>query len=192
MQVSQVIRDFTAMRAINDSAHSRSLFESVMAPEVIMALEDWIRAGARGVLIGGAALSYHVRPRYTQDLDFLFLQIAEVPEQVMGFKRTRSGAFQHNKTHVEVEVVTPEKINLPHSVANFVYQTASNSNGVLVASESGIVALKLFRLSRQDQADIIALIKTGRVALEGLALPETQQTAFEQLVRDAQTDPHSP
>ena len=103
------IRNLAKMRHINDSEHTRTLFESVMMPEVVMALQDWIRGGAHGVLIGGAALSYHVRPRFTQDLDVLFLQASDIPAQISGFKRTRPSAFQHNKTHVEVEVVSTAK-----------------------------------------------------------------------------------
>ena len=68
-----LLRDVAKMNHQNDREHSRSLFESVMHPEVISALQDWIRAGSFGVLIGGVGLSYHVRPRLTQDLDFLFL-----------------------------------------------------------------------------------------------------------------------
>jgi hypothetical protein len=199
------IRNLAKMRHINDSEHTRTLFESVMMPEVVMALQDWIRGGAHGVLIGGTALSYHVRPRFTQNLDVLFLQSSDIPALISGFKRTRPSAFQHNKTHVEVEVVSaskptsgsfwgraPEGTNLPPEIANFVYQTAIPSNGLKVASESGIVAMKLFRLSLQDQADIVALIKTGRVNLDQVMRPADKRTAFDQLVSDAQTDPHLP
>ncbi len=185
-----MIRDVIKMNRPNDASHSRTLFESVMHPEVIAALQDWIRGGAHGVLIGGVGLAYHIRPRLTQDLDFLFLQMADIPDQVAGFKRTRPSAFQHNRTHVEVEVVVPQTINLPQAVAQHVYDTSIPSNGIQVASESGLVALKLFRLSRQDQADIIALVKTGRVDMTGFPLPTDKLVAFDTLEQESVTDPH--
>ena len=50
----------------------RTLFESVMMPNIITALRDWGKVQAGGVLIGALALSYYARPRMTQDVDFLF------------------------------------------------------------------------------------------------------------------------
>lgn len=185
-----MLRDVAVMNRPNDSNHTRPLLESIMHPEVVQALQDWIRAGAAGVLIGGVGLSYHIRPRLTQDLDFLFLQVTDVPPEVPGFKRTRNGAFQHNRTHVEVEVVVPQAINLPIEIAQQVYATAIVSNGVRVASESGLCAMKLFRLSMQDQADIVALIKSGRVDLSGFPLPNDKREAFMRLEQTAATDPH--
>jgi hypothetical protein len=41
---------------------------SIMMPEIILAIEDWTKAGGAGVLIGTAALSFHVRPRMTQEI----------------------------------------------------------------------------------------------------------------------------
>ncbi|MGC2415660.1 MAG: hypothetical protein WA459_23550 [Stellaceae bacterium] len=66
------------------------------------------------------------------------------------------------------------------------------SDGVSVASETGLVALKLFPRSRQDEADIVALIKTGRVDLSGFPLTAEIMPAFRELVDAAATDPHPP
>lgn len=184
------MRDITKMRTMNDAAHTRTLYESVMLPEVIMALKDWAKVNAGGVLIGGVGLSYHIRPRMTQDLDFLFMNFGDIPEQVPGFKRHRQHAFQHNKTHVEVEVVAPENINVPREIAAAVFETSMFTNNLRVASESGLVALKLFRLSRQDEADIIALVKTGRVDLSPFPLSVDKIRAFQELNALAATDPH--
>lgn len=54
------------------------------------------------------------------------------------------------------------------------------------------MALKLFRLSRQDEADIVALIKTGRVDLSGFPLSAKKLSGFRELVEVAATDPHPP
>ena len=64
------LRDLSKMRSINDG--TRTLFESVMMPNIITALRDWGKVQAGGVLIGALALSYYARPRMTQDVDFLF------------------------------------------------------------------------------------------------------------------------
>lgn len=182
------LREIDKMHTANQG--NRTLLESVMMPEVAAALRDWCRADPGGVLIGGLGLSYHVRPRMTQDIDFLFLSDGHIPEQVPGFKRLRAHAFQHNRTHVEIELVTPELVKVPKQVVDQVVATAITSDGVNVASASGLVALKLFRHSMQDQADIVALIKTGHVSLEGYDLPPKLITAYERLVEIARDDPH--
>jgi hypothetical protein len=77
------LRKLTKMQAINDG--TRSLTESIMMPEVITALRDWAKAKAPSALIGALALSYYVKPRFTQDIDFLFAEDADVPDRVPGF-----------------------------------------------------------------------------------------------------------
>jgi hypothetical protein len=66
------------MQTINDG--TRTLIESIMMPELIAALRDWAKSGSGGVLIGGLGLSYHARPRFTQDIDFLFLEPPDASE----------------------------------------------------------------------------------------------------------------
>jgi hypothetical protein len=100
--------------------------------------------------------------------------------------------LRHDGTGVEVNVVTQAAIHVPLEVAEEVARTAIMSDGVRVASESGLVALKLFRLSRQDEAEIVALVKTGRVDLAGFRLPPEQMSTFQGLVEVAATDPHPP
>jgi hypothetical protein len=186
------VRNVGQMNTINDAAHSRSLIDSLMMPELISALTNWSRAGRGGVLIGGAALSFHVRPRMTQDIDILFLGDTRIPETVPGFSRISRAMFRHEQTGVEVNVVTPSEIQVPPEVAEEVAGTALVSDGVRVASEGALVALKLFRLSYQDRADIVALIKTGRVDLLSFPLPAEIMSAFRELLEAAATDPHPP
>lgn len=170
---------------------TRTLFESAMVPELVSALKDWRNAAnANCVLIGGLGLSYYIRPRVTQDIDFLFFSDADIPAAITGFKRTWRHAFQHNATHVEIELVTPELVNVPKDVIQQVFDTAVASNGIKVASASGLVAMKLFRLSLQDRADIVALIKSGHVDMTGFNLPRDKQNSFDELFEQAKTDPH--
>lgn len=170
------------MNLINDG--SRTLFESIAIPEVLQALKDWKKeTGQVGVLIGGCAVSYYARPRGTTDVDFLFLTPADVPSEVKGFKRTRPGAFQHNKTHVEVEVVTAASVNLDVKLAKQVIDTAVLIDGSFVASPSGLVALKLQRLKRYDEGDIAALIETGKVDLTGWPITKEQRKVFDEIMK---------
>lgn len=162
---------------------TRTLFESIAVPEVEMALKDWIKTtrfttNKQGVLIGGTALGYYTRPRATMDVDLLFLTKSDIPDQVTGFKRTRPGAFQHNETHVEVEVVTPQSINNPVDLCRKIISTAIESNGILVASPTGLVASKLFRLKKNDIGDIVALYQLGSVNLTGWPIPEDKMQEF--------------
>jgi hypothetical protein len=98
------------MNFINDAAHSRSLIESIMMPELILALRDLAKADAGGVLTGGAALSFHVRPQMTQDLDFLVVDEAEMPRTVPGFVQIGPTLFRHDRTGVAVNILTPTAI----------------------------------------------------------------------------------
>ena len=168
---------FEKMNRFQDG--TRTLFESIAIPEVEQALNDWIKntkftSEKTGVLIGGAAVGYYTKPRATTDVDFLFLTKSDIPDQVREFKRTRPGAFQHNRTHVEVEVVAPESINVPNIIAEQVINTAIDSDGVLVASPTGLVALKLHRLKQNDIGDIVNLSYTGQVDLTGWPLTSEQ------------------
>lgn len=152
------LRNVEKMNNVNDG--TRSLYESVMAPEVISALEDWKKYNDSDcILIGGMALSYYIKPRYTQDVDVIFLSKKDIPKEVYNFKRHRDGAFQHNKTHVEIEVLTPESINTPLILVQKIFNTAiiDDESGLKIASPEGIIALKLGRFKLQDQADIEAL-----------------------------------
>jgi hypothetical protein len=160
---------------------TRTLFESIAIPEVEKALKDWNGSNHSGILIGGCAVGYYTRPRATTDVDILFLTKGDIPSSVNGFKKTRSGAFQHNETHVEIEVVSHESINISTALVQKVFNTAILSNGVKVASPSSLVALKLQRLKGHDIGDIAGLIKTGKVNLSGYPLSKQNLKDFEEI-----------
>jgi hypothetical protein len=76
----------------------RSLYESAIYPEVIIALEDWKQYNnSNCVLVGGLALSYYIKPRQNQDIDIIFLTEKDIPTNVYGFKRNRLHSFEHKK-----------------------------------------------------------------------------------------------
>jgi hypothetical protein len=180
MRLTTIIEGFNSA---NDEQLSRPLLESVIVPEITSAIKDWIGADVPGILIGGLALSFYGKPRYTSDIDVLFISDNDVPDNIRGFKRIRSHAFQHNKTHVEVEVLSANFLGIPDGLVKQVANTAVESNGMKVASRSGLVALKLQRLELQDQADIDQLIKTGEVDLTPYAewLTNDQMIAYNKI-----------
>lgn len=145
---------------INDG--TRTLLESILFPEVALALQDWKRANIKNcALIGGLALSFHGRPRTTDDGDFLFFSYGDIPSEISGFKRTRDHAFRHNSTHVEIEVLDPDFLGFSTELVQKIINTAEVHDGISVASKEGLIVSKLKRFSRQDQADIEHLIRAG-------------------------------
>lgn len=175
------LRNIEKMNLKNDG--SRSIYESIQIPEVLEALKDWINNnGSNCVLIGGLALSFYVRPRTTMDVDVLFLTSSDIPDTVNKFKRHRKGAFQHNKTHVEVEVISPETINTDISLVEAVFETSILEKGIRIASPAGIVALKLGRFSRQDQADIEALKEYTTIDLTPFKLQKELLDRFDSII----------
>jgi hypothetical protein len=182
------LRKLTKMQGTNDG--TRSLFESVMMPEVIVALRDWRRSSSAGVLIGPVASSFYCKPWFTQEIDFLFLEEADIPETVRGFTRTSPDRYQHDRTHVEANLSTPSWIGVPVEVAEQVVIDAVVSDDIRVASASGLVALKLFAPpSARTEAEIFALLKTGCVDLSEWRLPPEIVTASEVMVEMAASDP---
>ena len=147
------IRNIWKMKWKNDGF--RSLYESIIYPEVKNALDDWKNNDdSNCVLIGGVALSYYIKPRPTEDLDLIFLSYKDIPNQVYKFKKSRKHAFKHIKTHVEVELLTPEHLKEDPALFQKVFDTAIESDGIKVASPLSLIALKLGRFNKKDQLDI--------------------------------------
>lgn len=164
---------------------TRTLFESILVPEVEKAFKDWKKhaSDAKCVLIGGCALGYYIKPRVTTDSDLLFMTANEIPLFVETFKRIRPGAFMHKETNVEIEVLVPESINMPVEIAQAIYDHAKIEDGIRIASPSGLVASKLSRFKLQDQADIQALHELGNIDLSPYPLPQSWIEKYDNLVK---------
>jgi hypothetical protein len=149
-------RDMSPCYEIN-SNNTRSLVYAAVVGEVMETFGRWLNmCREEFVVIGGLAVSHWLKSRMTMDID---LMILSVPDDVPAFKRVRPHAFRDNSTHVEVETLTPQFINLSIERANLVFDTSIESDGVKVASPQALVVLKLQRWSRQDQADVELLLK---------------------------------
>lgn len=155
----------------------RTLAESAISPHVLKALTDWAKAGVQNcVLIGGLALSYHGKARYTEDGDFLFLSPGDFPDEVKGFKKTRPHCFRHNDTHVEIEILDPEFLKMDPHQAKKIFDTAKVSDDINVASREGLIVSKLGRFNRRDQGDIEHLVEMpGSVDFSDWALSDDQK-----------------
>jgi hypothetical protein len=185
MENYNTFRNLRKMNSINDG--TRTLNESIMALEVLDALNDWKKnQPSQGVLIGGIALSFYVKPRYTTDADFLFLTTDEIPEKVENFKRHRKSAFEHKRTGVEIEVLTPSHIKVPANVAKIIIETSTEIENIRVASPSGIVASKLFRFSLQDKADIASLLKSYEIDLSLFNIPQKELNIYSNFLNEIQ------
>jgi hypothetical protein len=167
---------------------TRTLSESALVPEVAKALSDWIAAtNGTGVLIGGVALSFYIKPRYTQDVDLVFISDDAIPTAVRGFKKTRPHGFQHVETHVEIEAVTPSLIDASPELIAAVVDSAVPHGGIKIATPSGIVAIKLGRAcgrsisAQQDRVDISLLISLGGVDISQFPLGEQERALFQTL-----------
>lgn len=177
------LRDLLNCNFPNDG--TRTLFESILVPEVEKAFKDWKKyaSNTKCVLIGGAALGYYIKPRVTVDADLLFMTSEDIPLFVENFKRTRPGAFMHKETNVEIEVLTPQAINMPVQIARAIYDNAKIEDGIRIASPSGLVVSKLIRFKLQDKADIQSLYEFGKIDLTPYPIPKEWVEKYENLVK---------
>ncbi|MCB4825352.1 hypothetical protein [Roseicella aerolata] len=160
----------------------------IMVPQVAAAVRAWVEAGGGGVLIGDCALTHHARPRVTQDTTFLFLRAEELPTVIRGFDRIGAHVFRHRATGEEVRAVTPDAVRVPMDLAERVVATAIHVDGMAIATGSGLAAVLLFRRDAQARADVVALVKAGRVELGGFALPPDKLDAFAALALAAERE----
>jgi len=176
------LRNMSLMNATTNAG--RSLLQSVMAPQVQYALGKWIKQAHRGLLIGGLALSYYVKPRYTADIDLLFRCEEEVPDEVRGFERRDVHTFQEWRHRVEVKVMTAAmlKPQVPEAVILKLFETAVESSGLSIVSKEGLAALKLYGERMQDRADIVALLRSyPTLDLAGWPLAEARSALLAEL-----------
>lgn len=167
------------------------MFENIKMPEVRKTVQDWIANGGNknAVLIGGIALSFYVRPRQTEDADFLYLKVTDVPEEVQGFRKHRNLAFENKNTGVEVEVLNPQVFpSMPRHIFVKVFETAVTHGTLRVASVEGLVALKLYSSRSKDEADIIAILRKHTLNMSGWKLDLRRLTKLIVLKRRAKLE----
>ena len=193
-KISSTLRDM-ALASRENTDGGRPLSVSVLFPEVYAALvalaaetPGLLRGSRHYCLIGGIALSHYVKPRTTTDIDVLFLHSKDTPVSIPGFKRLRTNALLHLKTHVEVETLDPAFLKMDTRLAaaiidnaNVVAVTAGTT--ILIASVEGLVLSKLQRFSLQDRADIHALLTFGADMGKSWVVPFVTKDLAEKLAR---------
>lgn len=139
----------------------RTLMESIIPNEVILALRDWKDNYINNnyVMIGGLAMSYYNRPRYTEDVDLIFLSDNEIPNNVFKFRKNRKHSFEHIKTGVEIETLSPCSINKDEYFFETIFDDCIETDGIKIASPVSLIALKLGRFNDTDKSDISFLYK---------------------------------
>ena len=163
---------------------NRSVFDSIFSPQVLLAFTEWFKnTESKSVLIGGLALSFYAKPRFTADVDLLFLHQGDAPQQVKGFKKTREHAFTHLDTHVEIELLDSAYLELSTNLVAHIFATAVVNQGIKIASREGLIASKLKRFSRQDQADIEAVF-LSKITLDNWPLSSKEQANWSKIRSD--------
>lgn len=139
----------------------RTLMESIIPNEVILTLRDWKDNYSNNnyVMIGGLAMSYYNRPRYTEDVDLIFLSDDEIPNNVLKFRKNRRHSFEHIKTGVEIETLSPYSINKDEYFFKAIFDDCIETDGIKIASPVSLIALKLGRFNNTDKSDISFLYK---------------------------------
>lgn len=177
---------------------TRSVYASSVAPEVAETLKLWERNlptqfKNKCVLVGGLALSYYAKPRYTEDADFLFLEEKDIPTEVNGFRKPpKRKAFEEKKTQVLVETITPHSFKppIPDSIAKKVMDTAVQKGSLRIASLEGLVALKLCSSRLRDYADIVDLLNStdSTPDMSNWHLDSTKLSKYKELTRQAESE----
>lgn len=180
----------------------RSIYESIIPKEVTQTLNDWKHNGPKNcVLIGGLALSFYDNPRYTEDVDFIFLTKDDIPHNVNNFSKPRAHAFRHRRTGVEVETLDSDFLKIPEEIVDIIFDTCIESDGIKIASPMAIIYMKMPRYmsgknstdgyqqkkSITDHSDIVNLITYCRennieLDLSPFSPSEEMVKAFDEIV----------
>lgn len=165
------------------------ILSASIVPVVNDTLAEWIKNKGIGVLVGSLAMSFYMQPRYTENVNLLFMSEDNIPVTVEGFKRTHTRAFVNRKHGVEVEIVTPSLIGIPESLAARIVAHAKSVSGILIARLEGLVAMKLHSKCMKDHADIVEVLKVyPNLSLEGWPISSKHRNLFDQLANRAKKE----
>jgi len=131
------------------------------------------KLGARYAVVGGIALAFHGRPRFTRDIDLLLhpddLGLAKMAFERLGYTETAEPwTFRENHLTLRrfLKICGEDEMMIDILLANTAdhqkmiedaIETPSETGMVRVASRQSLIDLKRVRNSNQDKADIEAL-----------------------------------
>ena len=158
------LRNISKMNHPNDG--NRSLFESILSHEVIETLTDW-NTNFQGeyILMGDLALSYYIKPRFSDEIEILLIEESKSSQIIDGFEQINEYLFRHIKTSITLKLVTNKLLKLPEEIYLKVIETVQLSDKIKIASPFGIVIFKIESFNLQDKADIGSLLKLNFIDL---------------------------
>ena len=159
------LRNISKMNQPNDG--KRALFESILSHEVIDTLTDWnINYLGEYILMGDLALSYYIKPRFSNEIEILLIDNSVSTIKVDTFEQLNEFLFRHIKTNIIIKLVTNGLLKLPKEIYLKVIETAQISDKIKITSPFGIVALKIESFNLQNKADIGALLQLNLIDLK--------------------------
>jgi hypothetical protein len=123
-------------------------------PEVTQALKILNDAEVDYVVVGGMAAALYSPARMTYDLDILVKEPQYQRLRVLVPNWSRPHSFKVGK--FEVEVLTPDFINLPENIVSYVFSTKKGNK----PTAESVILLKLVSLRDIDKQDIERIMKT--------------------------------
>ena len=176
------LRDLSKMAGPNDG--TRTLIESIMSREVIAALDDWRQTGLGGVLISMLAYGFYAKPRFADEVVLLVPDGFGAPD-VEGFDVLDHRSLGHTESGTRVWLLTPSMLMLSAVTAQRVLAATVVSDGVTLASRSGLGAMLLADRRVRASADIVSLLQLGQVDANGFGLPDEHLRRLERLQVEA-------
>ncbi len=146
-------------------AWSEFLVSPGMSPMIVTALDSVADAlqGVEFALIGGQAVFLHGYQRFSKDVDIgVIVPVKQVAARLQnkGFRQLRGARFVEPRTSVEVDVVKLPRCAIPSVKSPELRRVGSHDLPVLDLET--LIALKVKVGRIQDEADVVALLKTGR------------------------------
>jgi hypothetical protein len=143
------------------------LVHGVVAPEIVqaagLASEKLREAGIPHALAGGLAVGAHGYPRTTDDVDFLVGDEAFVKHEG-GFVTLKLPLIAIGK--IRVDFVSIDETKNEERQLRPAMEDAPLSDGVPIVPLPALVYMKLKAGRQKDTADLVELLKRGRVDLE--------------------------
>ncbi|HSN87228.1 MAG TPA: hypothetical protein VL025_10750 [Thermoanaerobaculia bacterium] len=146
-----------------------NLIRGVVASEIIsaagLASEKLHEAGIPHALAGGLAVGAHGYPRTTDDVDFLVGDEAFVKHEG-GFVTLKLPLIAIGK--IRVDFVSIDESKDEERQLRPAMEDAPRSDGVPIVPLPALIYMKLKAGRQKDTADLVELLKRGRVDLEAM------------------------
>lgn len=155
------------MKRPDENLPNLALVRGVVAPEILQAAEvasqKLREAGIPHALVGGLAVGAHGYPRTTDDVDFLVGDEA-FEKHAGGLVTLKLPLIAVGK--VSVDFLSIEEARGEREQMLEALEHSPSSDGVPIVPLSVLVYLKLKAGRQRDLADVVELLKRGRIEIE--------------------------